>query len=107
MIFSGRTEKKTGSSGERFQLFYVATVFFPAGDTLIWTPATFSVKEKESNGMRLAKRPGCVSGSVLECGRPCRFLASSKAVQRTSLHDAAATINLSLFFAFAALREFR
>jgi len=107
MIFSGRTEKKTGSSGERFQLFYVATVFFPAGDTLIWTPATFSVKEKESNGMRLAKRPGCVSGSVLECGRPCRFLAPSKAVQRTSLHDAAATINLSLFFAFAALREFR
>jgi len=57
MIFSGRTEKKTGPSGERFQLFYVATAFFPAGDTLIWTPATFSVKEKESNGTRLAKLP--------------------------------------------------
>ena len=107
MIFSDRTEKKTGPSSERFQLFYLATAFFTAGDTLIWTPATFSVKEKESNGTRLTKRPGCVRGSVLECGRPCRFLARSKAVQRTSLHDAAATINLSLFFAFAALREFR
>ena len=98
MIFSGRTEKKTGPSGERFQLFYLATAFIPAGDTLIWTPATFSVKEKESNGTRLAKRPGCVSGSVLECGRPCRFLARSKAVQRTALHNAAATFNVSLFF---------
>jgi hypothetical protein len=106
MIFSDRTEKKTGPSGERFQLFYLATAFFSAGDTLIWTPATFSVKEKESNGTRLAKRPGCVRGSVLECGRPCRFLARSKAVQRTALHDAAATFNLSLFFAFAASREF-
>ena len=66
MIFSDRTEKKTGPSGERFQLFYVATAFFPAGDTLIWTPATFSVKEKESNGTRLAKRPGSVTGEVLE-----------------------------------------
>jgi hypothetical protein len=42
----------------------------------------------------------------LECGRPCRFLARSKAVQRTAFHDAAATFNLSLFFAFAASREF-
>ena len=106
MIFSDRTEKKTGPSGERFQLFYLATAFFPTGDTLIWTPATFSVKEKESNGTRLAKRPGCVRGSVLECGRPCRFLARSKAVQGTAFHDAAATFKLSLFFAFAASREF-
>ena len=40
---------------------------------------------------------GC-RGSVLECGRPCRFWACSKAVQRTALHDAAATFNVSLFF---------
>ena len=106
MIFSGRTEKKTGPSGERFQLFYVATAFFPAGDTLIWTPATFSVKEKESNGMRLAKRPGCVSGSVLECGRPCRFLARSKAVQRTALPTLPRLLTSLFFFAFAASREF-
>ena len=76
----------------------MATTFFPAGDILIWTPATFSVKEKESNGTRLAKRLGCVSGSVLECGRPFRFLARFKAVQRAALQEAAATFNLSLFF---------
>ena len=54
--FPSRTKRKTRPSGERFQLFYVATAFFPAGGSLILTPATFSVKEKESNGMRLAKR---------------------------------------------------
>jgi len=80
-----------------FNYFTWLLHFFRRG-TLIWTPATFSVKEKESNGTRLTKRPGCVIGSVLECGRPCRFLARSKAVQRTALHDAAATFNLSLFF---------
>ena len=68
MIFSGRTEKKTGPSGERFQLFYVATAFFPAGGTLFWTLATFSVKEKESNGTRLAKRPGCLADELANKG---------------------------------------
>ena len=29
-------------------------------------------------------------GSVLECGRPCRFPERSKAVQRTAFHDAGA-----------------
>jgi len=107
MIFSGRTEKKTGSSGERFQLFYVATAFFPAGDILIWTPATFSVKEKESNGMRLAKRPGCVEVASWSAAVLAAFWHVPKRCREPNSTTLPRLLSSLFFFAFAASCEFR
>ncbi len=41
--------------------------------TLIRPPATFSLREKESTGTRLAKRGGCVAGASWSAAVPAAF----------------------------------
>jgi hypothetical protein len=74
---------------------------------LAWSLATFSVKQKESNGTRLTKQAGCVARASWGAAVPAASWHVPKRCREPHSKTLPRLLTSLFFFAFAASREFR